>query len=111
MATCRGCGKSSSMDRETGYDADDVCPSCRRECGDCGHEKQYHRHRDMRTGSESACAFTFSGWTCSCPCFKDPIDTTMTYDDVGTTAEHRALMDALFESLLVDCLNQMRRVQ
>ena len=29
MSVCQDCGRYSPPDRETGYDADDLCPDCR----------------------------------------------------------------------------------
>jgi RNA polymerase subunit RPABC4/transcription elongation factor Spt4 len=45
--TCKYCGRYSEPDRETGYDASDICPECEREREDCAADDAADDWRDL----------------------------------------------------------------
>jgi hypothetical protein len=44
---CPNCGRYGEPDRETGYDADELCPDCAREERDCARDDAADAKREL----------------------------------------------------------------
>jgi hypothetical protein len=50
---CPSCGRYGEPDRETGYNADELCPDCAREKDDCAADDAADARRDYELSIDS----------------------------------------------------------